>query len=432
MKNIHKKLTGIFNWYDRWHKHPRHSHAHWFGLFVFIMFVGTLVSSQVGFFYSDKMEVEAQTLLPAPNHSLMFGYYLVNSNYGNYLNEVSGFNNTQVIYAQSTFTIADAVAGVNAAAAAGQKVIFGATTSTDIDAAASVWNKIDIIYLADEPTWDQATAQSNIAAFKNLVTSKGLSQKPVLVNFTSSQILNGTGYLATNLDIVGFESYVDPSLQNDPNLISLLSTQISQMKAKIGNRKMIITAQGYARNYCPSAPTYCWSNLTSLQSIQTVPYMSAYNDANVIGITIFSYARPTGTREIGDCLINEHKKIWGAMTGGIQPASASCGGGTIGGGTPPAGIQYKNLGNGTFPDVTWHNGRVWLAVQQPGGSGAVINLYSGLPDLTDWRLEKTFDEATGGQAFPRLSSYGGNLWMAYRNGSDNIRLRNIDAILLRI
>ena len=78
-------------------------------------------------------------------------------------------------------------------------------------------------------------------------------------------------------------------------------------------------------------------------------------------------------------------------------------------------ITTKDLGPGTFPDIAWFRGRIWLMYQP---ALADVRLYSFAPDLTDQRLEKIFPLSPGSQSFPRLIVFNNILWAAYRDGGN--------------
>jgi len=352
MQIIHERLKKSFSWYDQWHKHSRYQHAHWFELFAFLLVVTSLVSVQAVLYSVEKPSAQAADL-PAPNHSIMFGYYKADANYGNFSSEVSSFTNTRIIAYNDFLGNNDTQGFINALtrAVASSDSLWAevATVRTGANLAAiginwdsalnilkNYWNSIDYIYLADEPDWNKALTESVITSWENKVTALGLSPKPIAINFLPSQILTNTGYQATNLDVVGTEAYVNPCnlndcpRQNEANLSANLNNEINQLKSAIGNRQMFLVIQGYNRNGA-------WTNLNSLQSIQTTPYLNILNNANVIGLFVFSYGRESSSaldsRSL-TCLKTEHQRIWGAISGTAQPASVSCGvtpppGGTI-------------------------------------------------------------------------------------------------------
>src|SRR3989344_5782549 len=235
--------------------------------------------------------------LPAPTHSIMFGYYHVDSQYGDFKDEVKDYTNTQLILQESFLrsdlnNIQEFNDAFDETITLGHKIVYvlGTDWNQGLNAVKPYWNNVEFIYLADEPSWDKATTETNITNFKNLVTQAGLAQKQIAINYTPQQIQTGTSYQAVNLDIIGFEAYVDPAKQDDPNILTILEDQIDASKQKIGNKKMFIVIQAYDRNGV-------WKNMTYIQDIQITPYLKSYNDSNVIGLFMFSYARSGGTRD---------------------------------------------------------------------------------------------------------------------------------------
>ncbi len=80
-------------------------------------------------------------------------------------------------------------------------------------------------------------------------------------------------------------------------------------------------------------------------------------------------------------------------------------------------VAEKNLGGGTFPDVAWLNGRLYLAVQQGQAGQRKLKLYNFASDLTDQQVTEI--PFTAGQAFPRMTVSNGILWLAYRDGDNS-------------
>ena len=61
MHELHSQLRKKINWYDTWHNHPHHQHAHWFGLFAFLLVMTLLVSVQTALYLVEKPEAQAAT-----------------------------------------------------------------------------------------------------------------------------------------------------------------------------------------------------------------------------------------------------------------------------------------------------------------------------------------------------------------------------------
>lgn len=409
--------------------------------FYFFFVLILAVSISLGIYV--VLLAQAQTVLPAPNHSLWFTYYLDDSLYGNFRNELGDTINAYLIW--HYYMVAGPTALDNSfkdAVARGKNIIFGPDFSPadttlrpsvdqGLDVAKNYWNNIVAVYF-DEPSMDKAGVESLVNNFNSKVTARGLPLKPIAINFTESQILNGTGYQATNIDYVGLEAYVDPSLQNDSNLINILNGKIDQQKAIIGNRPMFIVIQGYDRNGA-------WTNLESLKSIQVPAYLKSYNDPRMIGLFIFSYARPGGTRELHSCIRNEHLHIWGAISGTTQPNSISCSGVMpLPSPTPPSGCSdnaatalISGLSGNLIPgnaypmtirvtdtgNTRWYHGSVYQFAQR---SSLILNpTYGHLPlgkypgDTTDWTFTLTAPSVPG--------SYTLNMQMIHYAGGQYIQ-----------
>jgi hypothetical protein len=332
---------------------------------------------------------------------MMFGYYHVLAQYGDFLNDVSAYTNTQIIL-QNSFLRSDGTNDItgfnnafNRANASGDTIIFAPefspTTELNrgLDAARNFWSTIDYIYLADEPTWSRATTESNITAFRANITARGWTQKPIIINYTNNQIMTDTAWQASNLDIVSFEAYVDYSRQNETDLANSLTTQINASQARIRNatnKQMMIVVQGYGRNYCPpgQTTTLCWSNISSLKDIQTPVYLASYNESDVIGITIFSYGRSSGTKDLvdnhgGQCIKTEHQRIWGAISRTAQPAPVACTGGT-------SAPQFAPILSRWTPSTT--NG--WWPELSPDGRYVMYGNWGGMW-ITDLQADQTYD-----------------------------------------
>ena len=349
--------------------------------------------------------------LPAPNHRLLFGYYHVDSQYGDFKNEIKDYTNIQIILEESwirppTVTNLD-IQRLNEAfdesIELGHKVVYMPAKDPNnwnqsVNLAKPYWNQIEFIYLYDEPGWNKGTTEQQISNFKQLVSAAGLSQKQIAINYTSAQILNGDSHQANNLDIAGIEAYMDISQQNSANLVSDLNKQLDQLKQKTGNKKLFIVIQAYDRNGA-------WTNLDSLISIQTPPYLKAYNDSRVIGLFSFTYARPGGTKD-NSILKEPHQAIWNAISGQTVTPTQFSG-------------STANLGAGVFSDVAFYQNRIWVTyqVQKPNA----IALVSFRPDLTDKKEEKRFTSSD--LAFSHLyPDPNGVLWHSWRDSDDKIKL----------
>jgi hypothetical protein len=270
------------------------------GLFILTVFVWTI---SYAFVYGQTVNnpTVGGVEISVPTHPMWYGYYHVNAQYGNFFNDVKNYTNTTIIL-QNSFLRVDLKEiekyrdAFKLAIANNQYIILGLSNDYDNawdDAfvnAKDYWNKVDLIYLADEPGWNKDETENKIRELKHKMYDLGLQNKSIAINYTNDQIIDGTGWQANNLDVVGFEAYVNASSQNNGNLIQKLTTQIQTAKEKIGSKPMFIVIQAYDRNGE-------WTNLDSLKDIQTVAYQKAFDDSNVLGLLLFSYARKGGTKD---------------------------------------------------------------------------------------------------------------------------------------
>src|SRR3989344_3510385 len=407
MQSLHNNLRKLMPWYDEWHNHPRHKHAHWFILFGIGLLLTTIVFSQIlSIYFGNSINANAAPGdLPNATHQIQFGYYKADSNYGNFSGEVSSYINTQLIEQQAFMRpppdfnpqgFRDALQrtinnGQNLwvemwTLKIGTPAEKGANWNAALDILSAYWNSIDVIYLADEPGWDKAATEAVVNEWKNRLSSRGLASKPIAINFTDQEILNQTGYQATNLDIVGIEAYVDPSSQNNPSVVSLLNTSLDQQISRVGSRQKFIVIQGYNRNGN-------WTNINSLKSIQTPAYLKAYNNPSVIGLFIFSHGREDATigaydsRSLDPCIKTEHKRIWGAISGTAQPTSIACSGST-------STIQLAPI----LSSWTEPTGNGWWPHLSPDGK--YVSYGNNSSKITDIATKQTWDfSSTGPQCY---------------------------------
>lgn len=346
--------------------------------------------------------------LPLPNHEMWFGYYHVDSQYGDFKDEVKEYTNVQIILEESFIRDDLNEAGklqeaMRETQELGHKIIYGMGKESlwdrGIDAARPYWDDITFIYLADEPTWNKTEVEETIERFSARVSSLGLARKEIAINFTYDQIKNKTGYQASNLDIIGIEAYLDSRDQNNDPVLKLRNI-VQELQTLIGNKKHFIVLQGYDRNGT-------WTNMGSLRDIQSLAYDVAYQNTNTIGLLVFSWARPGGSKQY-PILQNEHRTIASAILGkNIPPVPTPTT--TI---PPPENSStiFKNLGAGVLPDVAFYKGKIKVAMHIDGK----LKLYTFDYQLNQESVEEI--PFTRGQPFPRLMVWDDILWLAYRDG----------------
>lgn len=285
--------------------------------------------------------------LPNPDHDMFFGYMAEISYQGDFRPEIQSTVNLQMNWA---YVMLGDLSKLNSSFNAySGPFIFGPdvnpadTTLTlaalaSLDTAAPYWSNIDYVYFDEMSHLDKPGLQAFIQSWKDAETARGLSHKPIMVSFP---FITGPGsWQANNIDYVGIECYMDPSHQNDGDLVTQMNNAIDTTLAFTGPRNVFFILQAYDRHGA-------WTNYDSLKAIQTPPYLKGYNNSVVKGILAFSYGYFTGTdhdtRNLPQCIRTEHLRIWNAVNSTTQPDSISCSGIT-----PTPDYFYIALACGNF------------------------------------------------------------------------------------
>ena len=276
--------------------------------------------------------------LPAPNHPIEFAYYFSDGRYGDVYSEVSGFTNTYHAWVRRGYEsfseetddvwIPKMEAGVRRAFQDNKNIYLALGMERDqvtettinrvLDMMRPYWSKVTRIELADEPNWTRAQTEQYIRDIKSKLRTRDLSDKPMGVVYTNNQLMQQDMLFSDGLDWVGIEAYIDPPGSNTSSVnVGALSSFLSQAKQRVPSSKdIVIVMMAYARNGA-------WTNLTTLKDLQSPAYYAAYNDRRIKAITMFSYGRPSGTREHGDILRAVHRaigyKILGIPCSGSTP-----------------------------------------------------------------------------------------------------------------
>ncbi|MCC6278653.1 MAG: hypothetical protein IT289_12125 [Oligoflexia bacterium] len=268
--------------------------------------------------------------IPVPNHPLLYGYYFSDGKYGNFRKEVECYTNLYVALAragyESSTDVTDDVwipvmrKSVEANANAGKRIYLGMNLAeTDpnrvtpvnrvLDLMSPHWNKVDLIELSDEPSWNKGETEAAIRGLRSKIQAKGLSDRPVGVVYTREQLMNEDAIFSQGLDWVGIEAYVDPP--GDPNSavnVNKLKKFLDQAKARVPrDKKIVLVMMAYARNGA-------WTNMNTLKELQLPTYQKAFEDDRVLAVTMFSYGRGSGTREHPE-LKPIHTRIGNAIQG---------------------------------------------------------------------------------------------------------------------
>jgi len=251
--------------------------------------------------------------LPAPNHPIDFGYFLVDGRYGDHRSEVNSYTNLYHAWARRGYEansgtpddewLRELQKALKNAAAEGRRIYLnlnlqeqapGRITPVDrvLDVAAPYWSHIVRVELADEPEWDRAQTEAQIDALHARIRAHGLPPRPMGVIYTRDQTLTTDAIFAANLDFVIIEAYVEAPGSADPQVnIDFLGNTITAAKNRVPADKQIgLVMQAYARNGG-------WTNIDTLRDLQAPTYLLAHDDPRVVMISMFSYGRPSGTRQ---------------------------------------------------------------------------------------------------------------------------------------
>lgn len=275
--------------------------------------------------------------LPKANHPIDFGYYYVDSKYGQYAGDVKGYTNLAYIGANNVLPTGSPASDVQAAlglaigrlAGAGIGVILDVENGSliqikdSIAAAAPYWDKVK--YLVANGDWGDTAAALNSLCnrVKTAVNTAGLEPRLVGVTF-DGMTLSGGWWDASSLDFVLLECYSpDPnshgtSKENTDRVADLVKTMKGIIPA---TKKLGLILQGYDRNgvFTPISP--------DLVDMQGASYMLGFEDQRVVIMLIFAYGRPGGTKDHPE-LKPPHQAIWNAIQGAT--GSGDDGGGGAG------------------------------------------------------------------------------------------------------
>lgn len=269
---------------------------------------------------------------------MFFGYYYdISTPYGDFRSEIqAGVNkyfNWAYIMLGDLSQLNDSFANWTAKTA-----IFGPdvnptdTTLTlaalaSIDTAAPYWDNVSHIYLDEMSSLDKTGLEAFITSLKAAITSRGLAQKPIIVNFPPDVLQAPGRWQANNIDIVGIDCYLELSQQDD-DVATLLSNLIDNILVFMGPRNLVFTMQSYNTR---GGDPLRWTNIPNLKIVQTTTYLKARNNIQVLGILPFNYGRDDpgvnslSTRLLPHCIKTEHLRIFGAITGTAQPEDFTCG-----------------------------------------------------------------------------------------------------------
>ena len=242
--------------------------------------------------------------LPEPNHPILFGYYYADGRYGDFTSEVFGYTNSYIALPCGYVDLPSgcgphqAFANSLANAANNSREIVltmdsQSTWSWTLDYASPYWGRVKLIEVMSEQDLSAAATDSIVVSLKNLIAAKGLAPKRVGANYTLEQSLSTQGIFAPSLDYVSFEVYALPSqCSGVQGCTNFMNANIDQAKARIpAGKQIVLVPMAYDRNGL-------WAgDIGTLTDLQDVAYLKAYNDPRVVALSMFSYARPGGSRD---------------------------------------------------------------------------------------------------------------------------------------
>jgi len=259
--------------------------------------------------------------LPPADHPIDFGYYYVDGKYGDYRDEVNCYTN--IYYALAVHNYFSDIdwwplfqQSLQNASDENRRIhlnlnwdVVGGEMGRLLDMVAPFWSKVVRIEMQDEPGWSRAETESNIAQLRSMLDARGLEQRPIGVVYTQNQIRFEDAIFANGLDWVGLEAYVNPPGSGDSqDNVNALNDFLNMAKARVpASKDLVLVMQAYDRNGA-------WTNIDTLRDLQAVPYLHAYNDPRVVAITMFSYARPGGSRDHPELKV-VHRQIAEAIFG---------------------------------------------------------------------------------------------------------------------
>jgi hypothetical protein len=352
----------------------------------------------------------AQNPLPAPNHPILFGYYKLDSSYGQFFDEPSCYTNMVRVgpddYNGGPW--ASQVAATFAKASnANQRIYLTLSLSPTckdpndenhidcgiifdpdlarmdqvISLAAPYWDRIDMIELSDESSWGPAAAINlRIDAVNLQISARGLPAKPIGNVYGAAYVAAlGTDNRIANsrLDWVGLEAYVDPPESSPASCdnITLLRQRVNAAKASVGGKNISLVMMAYDRNGCWNSV----NNMSNLVDLQNATYLLAYNDPRVIALTMFNYGReggcdPCGTPPCGGThmhpeLAAAHRQMGERILG--LPGYPACGPGQYNYVNPascnpgtPSGLTATIANFGFAVTLQWSGGSGTIGVQR--------------------------------------------------------------------
>ena len=160
-----------------------------------------------------------------------------------------------------------------------------------LDNAAPYWDRVVAIELSDEPKWDRSSTKGFLNQVRGQIVAKKLAPKPLgITYFTDKGLADSQAWkdivALPQMDFTGLECYLP--LPYRPNAVETMKDNVRKHRGCLPDgRKVWLTMMGYTRNEV----------LTVDQALpaQQACYDLARESARTVGMTIFSFCRPSGT-----------------------------------------------------------------------------------------------------------------------------------------
>jgi hypothetical protein len=271
---------------------------------------------------------------------LYFGYYYADGRWGDFTSHVWSYTNLYIAIPGGYETTQDwrplLKASLQRASDNGKAImlILGedpkrripVTIQATLDIAAPYWSKVALVEVAHEEDLTPQALETRILAFKRVLEQRGLAYKPFGFTYTRAQALTGDAVHAPSASWVAIEAYVDPPAVNDaitcsnppsapypgpafvptadcegwvpmdhplaalPGSVNDLNRFLEEAKRRVPpDKKVVLIMMAYDRNGS-------WTNVETLAALQLPVYLSAQGDPRVVGIVMFGYGQPGGTR----------------------------------------------------------------------------------------------------------------------------------------
>jgi hypothetical protein len=341
MQKIHNNLKRNLPWYDKWHDHPRHQHAHWL---IFVS-VGLMITSYI-LSQALVLFLDGENKARAASNIQFYGHYFVEDDGKNlrYVDEVAPFTNIINVRWESGPNNKLGPDNASRILDAGVKVMlqlpFGSDTDQTlfVDASAreaylqDVKNHLNslnfmqaVAYIAIYEEWfvlikqdyykwpifqgktlDQklATANLYLTQIINDIHRIFPGIPTVIVDNVPSELLNGPFY-PNNLDVYGVDAYYIPDNS------SCDSTQRAKFESEV--LPWFESAKRYGKPIMMVPPSFVlgpWKMLSEcqMQWYADLAVSGNYNITSFIWFTYGSFEGLTGVRNYPD-LVDYQKRI---------------------------------------------------------------------------------------------------------------------------